>query len=159
VQGGEWKISQGYNGSSHQNRSSLWQYQYSFDIVRSNDDTTGQSVYSPVNGTIRWFDESTGGVSIDMGDGLAFSIFHVDYDAGLQEGDPVSQGQYIGSIAGPGGGGNGGFPHLHMTVWETSDGGNWSRSAIPFTGVAAVSGIEFPDSGAGNDHRDYTFNP
>ncbi|MBA2276336.1 MAG: SH3 domain-containing protein, partial [Chloroflexia bacterium] len=159
VRGGEWEISQGYNGSSHVNVDGLWQYQYSFDLARTDGGTAGQAVYSPVDGTVRWYDPSTGGVSIDMGDGLAFAMFHAEYDAGIAEGEAVSQGQYLGTISGPGGGGNGGFPHLHITVWETNDGGNWSRMAVPFTGRTAISGVEFPNSGAGNDHRGFVFTP
>ncbi len=34
VTGGAWEIIQGYNGSSHQNTSSTWQYLYSLDIAR-----------------------------------------------------------------------------------------------------------------------------
>ncbi|MGC4192811.1 MAG: SH3 domain-containing protein [Thermomicrobiales bacterium] len=159
VKGGEWEISQGYHGSSHQNESSLWQYADSFDIVRNDAETAGQPVYSPVNGTIRWFDPSTGGISIDMGDGYAFALFHMDVDPSLVVGQTLTQGQYIGTIAQPGGGGNGGFPHLHLTVWATDDGGNWSRTAVPFVGQLAISGVEFPDTGASYEHTGYTFNP
>jgi uncharacterized protein YraI len=159
VSGGEWTISQGYNGSSHQNRSSSWQYYYSFDLKRADGSTTGQPVYSAVNGTIRWIDEATGGMSIYLGDGLAYAFFHARLDPGLQEGDTVTQGQYLGTIAPAGEAGNGGSPHLHITMWETSDEGNWSRNAIPFTGRAAIAGIEFPATGTGNDYRGYAFNP
>jgi len=159
VQGGEWEISQGYHGSSHQNNSSLWQYADSFDIVRTDGSTAGQPVYSPVNGTIRWFDPSTGGISIDMGDGYAFALFHMEVDPSLVVGQTLTQGQYIGTISQPGGGGNGGFPHLHLTVWATTDGGNWSRTAVPFVGQLAISGTEFPDTGASYEHTGYTFTP
>src|SRR5579884_1977772 len=77
--GGVWQITQGYNGPiDHQNWSSTWQYYYSFDLMRVDGDTAGQPVYSPVNGTIRWIDDSYGGMSIDMGDGYAFAYFHTD---------------------------------------------------------------------------------
>ncbi|MGC4108447.1 MAG: SH3 domain-containing protein [Thermomicrobiales bacterium] len=159
VKGGEWEISQGYHGSSHQNNSSLWQYANSFDIVRTEGSTAGQPVYSPVNGTIRWFDPSTGGISIDMGGGYAFALFHMEVDPSLVVGQTLTQGQYIGTISQPGGGGNGGFPHLHLTVWATTDGGNWSRTAVPFVGQLAISGAEFPDTGASYEHTGYTFTP
>lgn len=159
VNGGSWSVLQGYNGSSHQNRTELWQYKYSLDLVYEDGSTGGQPVYSPVDGTIRWYDPSTGGVSIDMGNGYAFAIFHVEFDAGIPEGAAISQGQYLGYISYPGGGGNGGTPHIHLAVWETTDGGNWSRRAVPFTGSLALSGVSFPDNGASYDHTGKTVNP
>lgn len=151
MSGGEWYIGQGYNGSSHQNSGSLWQYQYSFDLARTDENTGGEATYSPVNGTVRWLDPSTGGISIDIGGGLAVALFHIDIDPSISPGDWVSQGEYIGIVSYPGGGGNGGWSHIHLTVWATDDGGNWSRQAIPFEGATAISGQSFPNRGAGQD--------
>jgi uncharacterized protein YgiM (DUF1202 family) len=159
ISGGEWEITQGYHGSSHINSDGTWQYDYSFDLARSDGGTAGQAVYAPVNGTIRWFDPGTGGVSIDLGNGYAVAMFHAEFDGSLQVGQSISQGQYLGTIAYPGGGGNGGFPHLHLTLWATDDGGNWSRSAVPFTGQNAISGVEFGDDGTYSDHAGYIFYP
>ncbi|MEJ7900871.1 MAG: SH3 domain-containing protein [Thermomicrobiales bacterium] len=159
VSGDEWVISQGYNGSSHQNRTQSWQYYYSLDVKRSDGSTAGQPVSSAVNGTVRWIDEATGGMSIYMGNGLAYAFFHARLDPGIQEGDTVTQGQYLGTIAPAGEAASGSSAHLHITIWETSDEGNWSRRAIPFTGSVAIDGVEFPATGAGNDHLGYTFNP
>lgn len=144
---GEWRVLQGYNGSSHQNRGDLWQYQDSLDLVRSDGSTSGQPTYSPVNGTVRWLDPSTGGIAIDVGDGLAVSLFHIDIDGSIAPGDQLTQGQFIGTVSPPGGGGNGGTPHIHLTAWATEDGGNWSRDSIPFEGIAAIAGQEFPNDG------------
>lgn len=159
VSGGTWEVMQGYNGSSHQNSSSAWQYYYSLDLVREDGATAGQPVTSPANGTVRWLDPSTGGISIDIGDGHAVALFHVAIDGGIQEGDPVGQGQYLGTISGPGGPGFVGSPHLHFTLWQTGDGGNWDRTATPFVGEYAISGMEFPDTGGSNQHRGTTFTP
>jgi uncharacterized protein YgiM (DUF1202 family) len=159
IRGGTWSVLQGYNGSSHQNRTDLWQYKYSLDLVYEDGETGGQPVYSPVSGTVRWYDESTGGVSIDMGNGYAFAMFHVIFDAGIPEGATVSQGDYLGYIAYPGDGANGGTPHLHIAVWETDDGGNWSRRAVPFVADLGLSGVTFPDNGASYDHTGATVNP
>lgn len=159
LKGGEWQVSQGYNGSSHQNDSQYWQYYYSFDLKRTNGNTAWQAVYAPVDGTIRWIDESTGGMSIYMGDGRAFAMFHVLWDDDIREGQSISQGQYLGVIAPSGAANNGGSPHLHITAWTTSDGGNWSRRAQPFTGSFAIEGATFPATGKGNDYLWYTFTP
>lgn len=153
VTGGSWTIMQGYNGSSHQDRSSNWQYYYSLDLVRSDGNTAGQLVVAPTAGTVRWLDPSTGGISIDIGNGHAIAMFHVSVDPGLRDGTPVQQGQAIGHISGPGEPGFAGTPHLHLALWQTSDGGNWSRDAVPFTGAYALGGREFPDIGGSNQHR------
>ena len=159
VSGGQWTIMQGYHGSSHQNQDSLWQYEYSLDLARVDGNTAGQPVYSPVNGVVRWTDPGTGGISIDIGNGHAVAMFHVNLSGGLDAGTPVQQGQYLGEISGPGGPGFMGTPHVHFTLWASSDNGNWDRRAVPFTGQYAISGMDFPDSGGGNTHRGVQFNP
>lgn len=159
VSGGSWSIMQGYNGSSHQNQDSLWQYYYSLDLVRDDGNTAGQTVYAPVNGEVRWTDPGTGGISIDMGDGYAVAMFHVDFDGRIQAGTQVSQGQSIGQISGSGGPGFAGTPHLHFTLWTSDDNGNWDRQAAPFTGTYSISGSSFPDTGGSSQHQGTTFNP
>lgn len=159
VAGGTWEILQGYNGSSHQNQDGLWQYYYSLDLVREDGATAGQTVVSPASGTVRWTDPSSGGISIDIGGGHAVALYHVAVDPSLAWGDAVGQGQAIGTVSGPGGPGFAGTPHVHVALWETTDGGNWSRSAAPFVGPYALGGQAFPDTGGGNQHRGTTFTP
>jgi murein DD-endopeptidase MepM/ murein hydrolase activator NlpD len=159
VSGGQWTIMQGYHGSSHQNQDSLHQYAYSLDLARVDGNTAGQPVYSPVNGVVRWTDSGTGGISIDIGNGHAVAMFHVAFMGGLEAGSTVRQGQYLGEISGPGGPGFAGTPHLHFTLWASSDNGNWDRQAVPFTGQYAISGMDFPDTGGGNAHRGVQFSP
>jgi uncharacterized protein YraI len=160
MSGGEWYISQGYNGPySHYNSGSSYQYYYSFDLAQTDGGSAGTPIYSPVSGTVRWTEAGSGGMSIDMGNGYAFALFHVTVDSGLGAGDSVSQGQYVGSISGPGGDGYMGFEHVHISLWQTSDGGNWSRNAVPFTGDFAISGWDFPDVGGSNQHADTVFYP
>ncbi|MDQ3694909.1 MAG: SH3 domain-containing protein, partial [Chloroflexota bacterium] len=158
VAGGNWTIMQGYNGSSHQDNSSTWQYYYSLDLVRANGDTAGQPVLAPAAGTVRWQDPSTGGISIDIGNGHAVAMFHVAVDPGLRDGTAVRPGQVIGHISGPGEAGFAGTPHLHFALWQTTDGGNWSRSSVPFAGAYAIAGQEFPDVGGANQHRGTVIN-
>ncbi len=159
VSGGLWYIMQGYHGSSHQNQDGLYQYQYSLDLARRDGDTAGQQVISPVNGVVRWTDPSTGGISIDIGNGHAVAMFHVDFMDGLEAGTNVRQGQYLGAISGSGGPGFAGTPHLHFTLWSSSDNGNWDRQAVPFTGQYAISGMDFADTGGGNTYRGTEFQP
>ncbi|MBA2595643.1 MAG: SH3 domain-containing protein [Chloroflexia bacterium] len=156
VSGGLWYIMQGYHGSSHQNQSGLWQYEYSLDLARRDGNTAGQQVISPVNGEVRWTDPSTGGISIDIGNGHAVAMFHVAFMNGLEPGTAVRQGQYLGEISGPGGPGFAGTPHLHFTLWASNDNGNWDRQAVPFTGQYAISGTDLP---GGSTHQGVEFSP
>jgi hypothetical protein len=150
--GATWQVLQGYNGSSHQNTSSTYQYYYSLDLVRADGNTAGQRVLSAVDGTIRWIDTTYGGMSINLGDGYAFAYFHTYLAPGLAAGQTVQQGQYLGTIAAPGDAGNGGTPHIHVTLWTTNDGGNWDRHAVPFTGDHKLDGYDFPDNGGANQY-------
>jgi hypothetical protein len=178
--GQRWIASQGYNtnpaaGGSHYNCdpstlrdepsgtrscSQYWQYKYSFDLVPADGSSAaGYTVLSPVNGVIRWIDEAYGGMSINLEDGFAYAYFHTVLAPGLAAGQRVTQGQYLGTVAPPGQGGNGGFPHLHVTLWQTSDGGNWSRTPVAFEGAQAIEGVSLAalsDSSV-NQHRGVSF--
>jgi uncharacterized protein YraI len=159
VRGGTWSILQGYNGSSHQNEDGLWQYYYSLDLQREDGNTAGQTIYAPVNGTVTWTDPSTGGISIDMGDGHAVAMFHVTFDGAFQAGTKVSQGDPMGQISGPGGPGFAETPHVHFTLWASDDHGNWDRHAEPFTGKYSISGMDFPDVGGSSEYEGTEFHP
>lgn len=156
VSGGTWSIIQGYNGGTHQNRSSTAQYYYALDIARTDGATAGQPVYAPASGTVLWQDAGSGGIAINMGNGYTIALFHGTFDGSLVRGSQVSQGQYIGTVSGPGGAGYASTPHIDMTLWYTGGGG---RAAAPYTGANAISGTSFPDNGGWNQHGGTTFNP
>ncbi len=156
--GAAWEIIQGYNGGTHQNRDAYAQYYYGLDLARVDGNTAGQSVLSPVSGTIRWTHAPSGSMAIDMGNGYAVAMFHASFLSTLTPGTTVSQGQYLGTVSGPGGNGYAVVPHLEMDVWRTSDGG-YTRSSVPFTGINAISGMEFPDIGTYNQHYGTVFYP
>lgn len=158
VSGGTWSIIQGYNGGTHQNRSASAQYYYALDIARADGNTAGQSVYAPASGTILWLDSGSGGIAIDMGNGYVIAMFHGTFGGGLGRGQSVSQGQYLGTISGPGGPGYASTPHIDMTLWQSSDGGR-TRTAAPYTGANAISGTSFGDTGGANQHGGSRFTP
>lgn len=164
--GAAWVIGQGYNtkppAGTHWNCDPAtlrdqptqsegcrahYQYRYAFDLARADGATAGQPVLAPTDGTIRWIDLSTGGMSIDLGDGYAFAFFHTNLVSGLVAGQRIQRGQRLATVAGPGRAANGGWPHLHVTLWQTSDGGNWSRIGVPFTDSHAFEGYDFPNLG------------
>ncbi len=159
ITGGTWHVLQGFNGSSHQNTSSAWQYLYSLDVARQDAETAGTNVYSPVSGTVRWYERATGGITIDMGNGYAFAMFHLTVDRKWNPGDTIVQGEFIGTVSPPGGEGFQQVPHIHLTLWQTNDGGNWDRKAMPFTGQFAISGIEFPSDGTAYQWSGFVFYP
>ncbi len=159
VSGGAWEVIQGYNGSSHQNNSSTWQYLYSLDIARQNGQTAGTSVYAPVSGTVRWYERSSGGITIDMGNGYAFAMFHLTVDRGWEPGDTIRQGDFVGTVSDVGGEGFVQVAHIHLTLWQTNDGGNWNRVAAPFTGQFTISGNNFPANGSAYQWSGFEFTP
>ncbi len=159
VRGGSWSILQGYSGTSHVNSDANWQYKYSLDLVKEDGDTAGQEVYAPAAGTVRWTDPGTGGVSIDLGNGYAVALFHVTLSDALADGSPIAQGGFLGTISPPGGMGYRETPHVHLALWETNDGGNWDRHAIPFTGEWALPGLDLPDVGGSQQHTGVGFQP
>ena len=159
VSGGTWEIIQGYNGSSHQNTSSAWQYLYSLDIARTDGQTAGISAFAPVSGTVAWFERASGGITINMGNGYAVAMFHLTVDRAWEPGDVIQQGDFIGTISPPGGEGFVQVPHIHIALWQTNDGGNWNRVATPFTGQFAISGTSFPSNGTAFQWSGFEFQP
>ncbi|MCA9860395.1 MAG: SH3 domain-containing protein [Thermomicrobiales bacterium] len=157
--GGTWEILQGYNGSSHQNNSDLWQYLYSLDLHRIDGATAGATVISPVTGTVRWYERESGGITIDLGNGYAVAMFHLTVDRQWQPGDAIQQGDLIGTVSPEGGEGYVQIPHIHLTLWQTNDGGNWDRHAAPFTGQFTISGYDFPSDGSAYQWTGFRFTP
>ncbi len=159
VTGGTWHVLQGYNGSSHQNNSSAWQYLYSLDVARQDGQTAGTNVYAPVGGTVAWFERSSGGITINMGNGYAFAMFHLTVDRKWNPGDRIEQGEFIGTVSPEGGEGFQQVPHIHLTLWQTNDGGNWDRHATPFTGQFTIRGVDLPANGAAYQWSGLLFYP
>lgn len=131
--GGSWEIIQGYNGGTHNGNT----YRYSIDLAKSGGGTAGMSILSPVSGTVLWNDVSSGGLAIDIGNGLTLCMFHVTFDSSLSRGDSVSQGQWLGTISGPGGAGYAATPHVDMTLWSSG------RVSTPYSGANTISGQSF----------------
>jgi murein DD-endopeptidase MepM/ murein hydrolase activator NlpD len=154
--GGEWKVVQGYNGGTHQNRGGFAQYHYSLDWARVDGNTAGQPVFAPVSGTVDWTDRGSGGVLIDAGNGYGVALFHVTLDGSAARGNSVSRGQPIGTISGPGGDGYMSMAHIEIAAWRLYDGGHES---VPFVGPNAIAGMEFPDNGGANQHMGATVTP
>jgi uncharacterized protein YgiM (DUF1202 family) len=156
VKGGTWEIIQGYNGGTHQNRSSSASYYYSLDIAKVGGGTAGTPVYSPVTGTVLW---TNGGLLIDMGNGYGAALFHITIDGSISSGTRLTQGQYVGFISGPGQTGYAVTPHIDFTLWRIPNGGGSPRYSTAFTGQFAISGQAFPDIGTWNMHGGTRFTP
>ncbi len=177
--GESWTIGQGYNtktteGGSHwacdpktlkdAPTGSLacrahYQYQFALDLARSDGNTAYQVALAPAAGTITWTEAATGGGVINLGDGYAFGFFHLRLDPSIVAGTRVVRGQRLGVVAPPNEANNGGWPHLHVNLWRSSDGGNWDRNSVPFTGAYTLGGMSLPDLGSNstNQHRGVGF--
>lgn len=155
--GGTWEVIQGYNNGTHQNRSSFANYQYALDWAKVGGATAGETVYAPASGTISWIDRGSGGMLIDMGNGYGVAMFHVTYDGSLSRGQTIQAGTPVGTVSGPGGDGYMSTPHVDMTLWQLAGGS--AHVATPFTGQFAISGVEFPDLGGGNQHMGVQVTP
>ncbi len=177
--GASWTIGQGYNtktteGGSHWacNPKTLkdaptgslacrahYQYQFALDLARSDGNTAFQVALAPAAGTITWTEIATGGGVINLGDGYAFGFFHLRLDPSIVAGARVVRGQRLGVVAPPNEANNGGWPHIHVNLWRSSDGGNWDRNSVPFTGAYTLGGMSLPDLGSSstNQHRGVGF--
>lgn len=177
--GASWTIGQGYNtktteGGSHwacdpktlkdAPTGSLacrahYQYQFALDLARSDGNTAYQVALAPAAGTITWTEAATGGGVINLGDGYAFGFFHLRLDPSIVAGALVVRGQRLGVVAPPNEANNGGWPHIHVNLWRSSDGGNWDRNSVPFAGTYTLGGMSLPDLGASstNQHRGVGF--
>lgn len=165
--GKAWVISQGYNTSpsedgshwncdvtslrDHQTQSSPcrigWQYKYSLDFQLENGETIGETVLSPVSGTVGWVDQSAGVVSISFSGNYAVAVSHVSLESGIEPGQPLIAGQPLGTVASDQATSDHDSAHVQLTVWETNDSGNWDRKAVPFSGSLAIDGYDLPDLG------------
>ena len=148
--GSGWTVIQGYNGGTHQGT-----YQNALDLARVGGSTAGQTIVSPVSGTVVWNDPGSGGILIDMGNGYGAAMFHVTFDAGVDRGAQVAQGQRLGTISGPGGNGYAVTPHVEIDVWDIASG----RVSVPFTGANALSGNALPNDGTYNQYGGTVFYP
>jgi len=148
VRGGTWTVIQGYNGGTHNGST----YRYSLDIAKGSG-TAGADVYSPVSGTVVWNDPNSGGLAIDIGGGYTMCMFHVTFSGDLGRGDTITQGQWLGTISGPGGPGYASTPHVDMTLWASG------RVSTPFSGAFAISGQSFAGGASYNLHGGTTIRP
>ena len=157
MRGGTWKVVQGYNNGTHTNRSNFAQYAHSLDLALTEGDSAGQPLYAPISGSIEWTDRGSGGILINAGNGYGVALFHVNLDRSATRGGKVTQGEQIGSVAGPGDAGYESMAHVEITAWQLH--GDGSHSSVPFTGPNAIAGQEFPDNGTVNQYMDAVITP
>jgi hypothetical protein len=86
-------------------------------------------------------------------------MFHLTVDRGWEPGDVIQQGDFVGTISPQGGEGFVQVPHIHIALWQSSDGGNFNRVAAPFTGQFAISGNSFPANGTAFQWSGFEFTP
>jgi len=150
--GPTWRIISGYHNTfSHKG------YQlYSFDLVRDDEQTTGQTVVAGAGGTVAWVDTANGCVSINLQDNYYLMTCHILGVGSFSPGQPITQGQVLGAVAAAGQVGNNGTPHIHITLYYATYPGApfGERTAIPFDSAhgSKLDGYDFPSNGTINQY-------
>lgn len=144
-----WTVLAGYNTYSHYGDDP-----HALDLTRVDGPTEGTAVLAPIPGSLIYMAPDC--VAIADDDGMAVLLCHLFPAEGLQEGDLVSQGQQVGTVAPPYFAGNNGTPHLHMAVHH-SLGGGYLGLTVPFTGRYTLEGHELSDTTDPNAYAGETF--
>ena len=147
--GTTWTVLAGYNTYSHYGDDP-----HALDLTRVDGPTEGSAVLAPLPGSLIYIAPDC--VAIADENGMAVLLCHMFPTEGLQEGDPVSQGQQVGTVAPPYYAGNNGTPHLHLAVHQ-SLGGGYLGLTVPFTGRYALEGHELSDTPEPNAYTGETF--
>lgn len=114
--GTNWNVCQGFdnNKGTHTGSSHL-----SLDLAGSGCDSSaaGRSVRTPFSGTVSWYVEGSGSLCVSANDGRSVMMTHINNV--VTQGNQVTSGQIVGSIAAPGQRQNNGVAHLHFQAWSS----------------------------------------
>lgn len=134
--GTQWEVLAGYNTATHVDIDP-----YALDLWRTDGETGGTPVLSPVSGTIGFVSDSC--VSVRTDD-VNIMACHVFADAHIERGMRVLQGQRLGVVAPDGEAGNNGVAHIHLQINTSDRRGYGNGEPIPFAGDYALDGQELP---------------
>lgn len=143
------RIIQGYNGGSHQGRS-----RFALDLLLASGTSSGAEVLSPIAGTVAWaFAPGTGNGCMAIalaGGSYSVMLCHVALQRSFRRGEPIQQGQVIGTVGAPGTVGNNGTAHVHLELHR----GAQASSPIPFSAREGLplEGLDLPATGARTEH-------
>ena len=137
--GSTWQIAAGYNTGTHSEADN--QDPQAIDLIRTDADTTGSAVWSPIDGSVTWIGPEC--LIIADADGYEHLLCHIHPDPSLSPGDRIAVAQPVATVAASGYGSNGGWPHIHYAVHESRGGGRLGHT-LPFTGQYALEGRDLP---------------
>ena len=137
--GSTWQIAAGYNTGTHSEADN--QDPQAIDLIRTDADTTGSAVWSPIDGSVTWIGPEC--LIIADADGYEHLLCHIHPDPSLSRGDRIAVAQPVATVAASGYGSNGGWPHIHYAVHESRGGGRLGHT-LPFTGQYALEGRDLP---------------
>jgi len=105
-------ICQGYNGPVSHTGNSL----YGLDLTgaRCDNSAAGRNVRASVDGTVSYYQGSTGTLCINIAGGRSYALTHID--SSITSGS-VTAGQVVGTVASAGNRGNSNLAHLHFQIW------------------------------------------
>jgi hypothetical protein len=135
--GTQWRVIAGYNTATHHTVDP-----YALDIARTDAETGGTPLLSPILGTVGYVSDTCVSVRDDR---VNILMCHVFADAGLQRGQTVRPGQRLALIAPDGQAENNGIAHVHYQLnMRTSGWGGSNGEPLPFAGEFALEGRSLP---------------
>jgi len=137
--GTTWEIVGGYHTASHA-EPDPWE----IDIVRTDGETAGTPVLSPVSGELGY--NNDGCLSIRM-ENSSVLLCHLLVDSTLARGQEIPRGMRLGVVAPAGMARNNGLAHIHLSA---HDGTRGSGNTTPLTGAFSLEGRDFPATDEAN---------
>lgn len=135
--GTQWRVIAGYNTATHQTVDP-----YALDLARTDAETAGTPLLSPILGTVGYVSDTCVSVRDDR---VNILMCHVFADAGLERGQTVRPGQRLAVVAPDGEAENNGISHVHYQLnVRTSGRGGSNGDPLPFAGEFALEGRSLP---------------
>ena len=131
--GTQWRVIAGYNTATHHTVDP-----YALDLARTDGETGGTPLLSPILGTVGYVSDTCVSVRDDR---VNILMCHVLADPGLERGQSVRPGQRLALIAPDGEAENNGIAHVHYQLnVRTGDWGGSNGDPLPFAGEFALEG-------------------
>jgi biotin carboxyl carrier protein len=135
--GTQWRVIAGYNTVTHHTVDP-----YALDIARTDAETGGTPLLSPMLGTVGYVSDTCVSVRDNR---VNILMCHVFANAGLERGQTVRPGQRLATIAPDGEAENNGIAHVHYQLnARTSGRSAGNGEPLPFAGEFALEGRSLP---------------
>jgi len=138
--GTTWNICQGYDSQVTHLAGSTSEYGLDLTGSGCNSDAAGRNVRAPMDGTVSYWQASTGTLCVNIAGSRSYALTHID--ATVTSGS-VTAGQLVGTIAAAGTRANNNLAHLHFQIWGAT--GCYNSSVIPFDSANGTRICGAPD--------------